>query len=246
MFKFKINQVVFLGLLISVLVISCTTYERILATPQAAPVELGMIGDLDATVTTKEFQTIGIPQLNQKIRLTPVFRTFNAMDFKAYKKLKGQQSLGFTVNYVDSLPVKPQYIRLKIQDQIAVLDELNATRNENLKNQILTNTSADVVTQVDWVLSETFINQMKAADAIFLSQNTNGIPLIVISKNDQVSEIRFSEGLVLSYEVSQFCWGLNKRNEPELMAISKPGESCNGDLKRNGNRLKKSKNLFNY
>ena len=244
----KLNKglVIILPIVLLAFLISCTTYERILATPQATPVELAMIGDLDATLTTKHFQALGIPKLEDKIRLQPIFKTFNALDYKAYQKLKNQQVLEFTVNYVDSLPDKPQYLRLKIQDQTALLAALNAPQNERLKNQILTNTSADLVTQIDWVLSESNIQRIKAADAVFLSQNTSGIPILLINTNDQVTELRFSKGLVLSYEVSQFCWGLNARNEPQLMAISAHGKACNGDLKRNGNRLKKDKNLFSY
>lgn len=239
-------QVVVLSFFVAAFIYSCTTYERILATPQSTPVELGMIGDLDATVTTKEFQTIGIPQLNGKIRLTPVFKTFNGLDYKAYKKLRKQEALGFEIQYVDSLPNKPQYVRLELQDQVGFLTELNTEKNSELKDQILTNPGADVIIRIDWVVSEMDIERIKAADAIFLGQNYQRIPRIILSKNNQLTEILFSEGLVLSYEVSQFCWGLDSRNEPKLMAIVEKGKPCTGALKHNGTRLKKEKKLFSY
>ena len=226
--------------------VSCTTYERILATRQSTPVELGMIGDLDATVTTKEFQTIGIPQFDGNIRLTPVFKTFNYLDYNAYKKLRKQEALGFEIQYIDSLPNKPQYVRLEFQDRVGFLTELNADKNAELKEQILTNPGADVITRIDWVVSDAAIARIKAADAVFLGQNYHGIQRIILSKNNQLTEILFSEGLVLSYEVSQFCWGLDSRNEPKLMAIIEKGKPCTGELKHNGTRLKKEKNLFSY
>lgn len=226
--------------------VSCSTYERILATPQSTPLELGMIGDLDATVTSKEFQTMGIPQLDGKIRLTPVFKSFNDLDYNAYKKLRKQEALDFKVRYIDSLPNKPQYVRLELQDRVGFLTELNAEKNSELKEQILTNTEADIITRIDWVVSEMAIERIKAADAVFLGQNYQHIPRIIISKNNQLTEMLFSEGLVLSYEVSQFCWGLDSRNEPKLMAIVENGKPCAGALKHNGNKLKKEKNLFSY
>lgn len=244
--KYSIVQQILLTLIVAILLVSCTTYERILATPQSTPVELGMIGDLDATVTTKEFQTIGLPSIAKKIRLQPIFKSLNALDYKAYTKLKKQEALGFEVTYVDSLPNKPEYVRLRLQDKSTLLSELNSSKNKTLRNQILNNKSADIVSQIDWVISEMNIQQLKASDAVYLSQNVNGIPNILISKDDQITELRFSDGVVLSYEVSQFCWGLNYKNEAELMAISEKGSSCTGPLKRNGTKLKKDKNLFNY
>lgn len=246
MFRIKSTRVAILAIFVIAFTTSCTTYERILATPQSTPVELGMIGDLDATLTTKEFQTIGLPSLAYKIRLQPVFKSFNTLDYKAYTKLKKQEALGFEVNYVDSLPNKPEYVRLRLQDKSTLLSELNSAKNETLRNQILNNKGADIVTQIDWVISEMNIQQLKAANAIYLSQNMNAVPIILISKDDQITELRFSDGVVLSYDVSQFCWGFNYKNEPELMAISEKGSSCTGALKRNGTKLKKEKNLFNY
>ncbi len=244
--KVKRVQAVVLAFLVTAFIYSCTTYERILATPQSTLVELGMIGDLDATVTTKEFQTFGIPQLDGKIRLSPVFKTFNGLDYKAYKKLRKQEALGFEIQYVDSLPNKPQYLRLELQDQVGFLTELNAEKNAELKEQILTNPDADIITRIDWVVSEAAIARIKAADAVFLGQNYQRIPRIILSKNNQLTEILFSEGLMLSYEVSQFCWGLDSRNEPKLMAFVEKGKPCIGELKHNGNKLKKEKNLFSY
>ena len=152
----------------------------------------------------------------------------------------------FEIHYIDSLPNKPQYVRLELQDQVGFLTGLNAQKNAELKEQILMNPDSDLVTRIDWVVSEKDIARIKAADAVFLGQNHNQILRIVISKNNQLSEILFSEGLVLSYEVSQFCWGLDSRNEPKLMAIRESGKPCGGELKHKGTKLKKEKRLFSY
>ncbi len=246
MIYLRIRLITFLACFSFCVFSSCTTYERILATPQSTPLELGMVGNLDATLTTKEFQTLGIPKLGEKIRLTPVFKTFNGLDYKAYKKLRRQRAFDFEIHYVDSLPNKPQYVRLELQDQSGFLEAVNADENAELKQQILMNSNPDLITRIDWVLSERDLERVKAADAVFLGQNYQSIPRIIISKNNQLSEVLFSEGLILSYEISQFCWGLDNRNEPKLMAIVKSGKPCSDDLRHDGTKLKKEKNLFSY
>ncbi len=235
-------------LIISILfmIVGCRPVQRLTANPKTASLELGMVGNRTNTLTENELAVFGTLRFFDKVRLRVTLRPFRKSDLKAYKRFKGQRELPYSVNYVDSLPQKPEYATLQLMDKTRVIESINNATNLPLRNNTKTNTESVILTGLDLVMSQERIGQLKKAEALFLVSGKDGVPYLqVVVSNDKIN-IPFSETVTLSYEVSGFCWGLDKYSKPEIMGLRSPNAGCSGNLERRASKLNMNEKYFKF
>lgn len=208
-------------------------------------VELGAMGKLKSSIGMKSnFSTYAYPKIEGKIKLELSIVPFTEKANKLYqaKAIYNQQQE--KINYMDSLPVKPEMVSVKILDRAALVAELNTENNAKEFKYIQNNKATSIVTSILISLSNIEIARVRQADTYYLIQTDvakYNIALYKLGKKVELLDI--SNSTVLGYNVGEFCWFENDRGKWQIGDIIEKG-SCQGNTHKNVKRTKE-KSLYN-
>jgi len=210
-----------------------------------AVTELGSIGHADSYNNTKnDFTTHALPVLENKIRLEVQVLPFDKNINKIYLTKVKSNPAAIKVNYVDSLPQKPEFVTISIMDANAFAGELNAPHNKSIFTFLKDTKKAVAVTSLALVLPEPELAKLKQADAFYLAQDREKkFSMALYSQGKKTEVIDISKGLTLAYTISKFCWAVNDKDQPYIGDIVKDDKTCRG---RTTERIKEKEetNLF--
>lgn len=209
--------------------VSCKTVTIHEQTQQiaTAAIELLTIGIQDSNLQTTNFETAIIPQLNKKVRVHALMLPFDKTTNKAYLAAAVSQGKKSTINYVDSLPNKPNYLTLKVIDKVTFLNELNSDYNNAEVHYLKTMDKAKLVTTISLVLDEYTMTEIKQADEVYISNKKFKKYQLELYENNQFSkEIELTTGTVFAYKLSTFCWGKNSKRQTAIVNIIDENSKC--------------------
>lgn len=204
---------------------SCAPYK---AKQQVAAIDLpnlGSVVQLKKNVLYTRANQIGQASLERPLHVRIKEMPFNKTSYKAYTYYTGQAHKANTIAYVDSLPVKPTYLQLELQDRIALTDLLNTERNDGVRSYLENDPHYKIVTSIAVVASESMSLQFLSAEELRLTQNDLGELFLELHQGKTKKQIAFGELQIFNYEHASFCWGEDQFNNRKIKAIV-DGKGC--------------------
>ena len=242
MLKYSISLVVVLMLLVSCKTTSVLQGTHINTTQH---IPLGGIGLDKAFLLQKEFNAAALPNYTAPIKVSTAVVPFTKTTHKNYVKAKALQNTNVTINYIDSLPEKPTYIKLQLADKVEVINTLNNEDNLNVKNYLLNNKAANVVTSLNLALNKTEFDAITQANSVFLIEaSSKHYALKLYYANSESKRIEFNQGVVFGYQTAHCCWKENKQLKLNIVDFVDAYSSCPNKSYRSANKAKKNRNYY--
>jgi membrane carboxypeptidase/penicillin-binding protein PbpC len=139
----------------------------------------------------------------------------------------------------DSLPQETKTsIKFSIIDKMGVVNQIN--NNSQLLENLKLTSQNKIVTEVKIAFPKSIENTILQADEVYLVQEKESTLSLQLRNNNKVSEtISFSEGTILDYKASQFCWGKSSKNKIEIFDLVPSNSSCGEELYNSATKAKK-------
>ena len=207
--------------------------------------ELGALGEAKSLGDLKNNFTItAYPKIEEKIKLEVAIMPFNKKVNKIYQSKAKFNQKQSKINYVDSLPIKPEMVGIKISDITSLVNDLNTSANTKELNFIKNNERTTIVTSVLVVLNIAEIEKLRNADTYYLVQSDIAKHTIALYKQGKkVDFIDLSSSTIIGYTIGKFCWFENDRGKWQIGDIVQKGNSCKGNTYRKV-KPKKEKSLY--
>ena len=235
------KQIKALFIMLLVTLSSCSSRRSILASQEhISTLQLGAIVESSGLINHNlEIKTT--PELKNPVRLNLQTKEFNKNSFNNY--MRAFEGTNVTIKYHDSLKQKPSFLTFEIVDDVVYSEMIN--NPPGLLEFIESSNDTRVVTAISFVVRKTV--NIDLSHTFFLeADNNNTYRIAFYSENERKGHFSFNELNVFGYQLSSFCWGLDKRGTAKVMDIVEEGKSCDRPLQRSPEKLKKSKNLFDY
>ncbi|MCC9070895.1 hypothetical protein LNQ49_04695 [Flavobacterium sp. F-65] len=209
--------------------------------------ELGSIGQAEVkNVVENNFSIRTLPKIENKIRVSIDIVPFNRKLHKAYTAKAIYNQNQTKVTYVDSLPIKPELVTIKILDINGLVNELNANYNADVFRLLKDTKSSQIITSLAVSLSKDEITKIRQADAYYLTNTQDKKYLIALYKLGKKTEtIDLNPEIIVGYQASKFCWTSNQKGQWYIADIVLDNTNCLGNTKTvipKGD--KKNKSLF--
>lgn len=236
-----------IGLILIIISISCNTIKAKENTFKESDsnVELGALGEAKSTMgLANNFTITAYPTIEGKIKLDISIVPFTKKANKSYQTKSNFNQQQTKINYVDSLPVKPEMVSIRIADISTMVSELNTKNNQPTFKFIKNNERTSIISSVLLSLSQTDIDRLRQADTYYLVQTDVAKYHIALYKSGKKVElVNLSNAIILGYIVSNFCWFENERGEWQIADIIEKGHSCKGNTYKKI-KSKKEKSLY--
>ena len=208
-------------------------------------IELGALGEAKSIADLKNNFTItAYPIIEEKIKLEVAIVTYKKKSNKIYQSKEKFNQKQSKINYVDSLPVKPEMVSIKILDIASLADDLNSSSNTKKLNFIKNNERTTIVTSVLIVLNSTEIEKLRNADTYYLVQSDIAKHTIALYKQGKkIDTIDISTSTIIGYTIGKFCWFENEKGKLQIGDIVQKGNSCKGNTYKKV-KPKKEKSLY--
>jgi hypothetical protein len=208
-------------------------------------IELGALGDAKSIAGLKNNFTItAYPKIEEKIKLEVAIVPFTKKANKIYQSKARFNQKQSAINYVDSLPIKPEMVSIKISDIANLVTELNTEKNKESFSFIKNNERTSMITSVLVSLSPVEIDKLRQADTYYLVQTDVSKYNIALYKSGKKMEtVDISTATILGYGVGKFCWFENDRGKWQIGDIIEKGCSCKGNTFKKV-KPKKEKSLY--
>lgn len=210
---------------------SCKPIQYRQSTDISLP-ELGTVGIYTSYLLGDDYQPKTIANLSEPVRLQ-------------WEEIKIQKREIFTTK--DSLnPSKNDstLIFFEILDKVGLLKQMNA--DKDLMKYLRRNEKYKLVSQVTAHFPDAVLKQIQSSDEVYLTQTkTKTLSLSLLKDNKIFNQIEFSDGKIVKFKTSEFCWGLNRRRESEIFDLVPEGTECGGDTYKTAKKVEK-KNEFKF
>lgn len=191
---------------------------------------LGAIG-LDKTTVVdlkNTFSPIGLPHIEKPVRVSVTKTDFSKQTYAHLSEIAPNKAKG--IKYVDSLDNKPSFLKLQLTDLTSLVKNLHSEKNIEIHNYLESQPKAKMVTAFSIVTSPEEQNKLLQAQTVNLKSNGHNEYELQIINDSKIREyIKISDAIVLTYDLSRFCWGLNKRNQPEIKSVVGSKCDCGDD-----------------
>lgn len=242
----NIKTIVFFANII--LLTSCNTLPKSKNLKQGnVSLELGVIGERKKEIQKTDYDVFGIPNYHNKIKVSAKVKSFNKNTYKKYLKSIQNTSLKDNIRYIDSIPLKPDFVELEITDNTSIVSIINEG-DLAIFNYLKKHPNASLVSKIRVILNSSDLNTMKKADALYLETIGEKQQYLVLFKENQLLEKLNLYGLhTFEYDISYFCWEVTDKRRIRLATIV-DHKNCSGDRERNPDDLieKIDKSIFKF
>jgi len=208
------------------------------------PVSLLHIGNQEDLLLESNYKNNAIVTINQFVKVFATSNSFTKKSYKAFSKANTLQNKNIPVKYIDSLKNKPVYLSIVIADKIAVLDAFKEKQNYSLKEYLILQDDARLVTKVSLALQSSDVtNTQQAEEILLVPHGHKSYALELYSNTKMTQRILFTEAVVFAYNTSGICWKENKKHQLEIVDLV-DGSGCPSKTFKNANRAKKKINYF--
>lgn len=207
---------------------------------------LGSVGEQKDFVLEQSYNSITLPKYIKPIKVEAIAVSFSKETFKAFIKSKAVQKTNISINYIDSVKIKPEFVKLELTDIVEVLNSLNNKSNNNIKNYLENKENAHIVTGISLALNKQDLNSIVQADEIFLEHEGLKSYALKTYKNSQLLQtILFNKGVIFAYKASQFCWQEDSKRQLQIVDITE-SSSCPKRTYKSAKNAKKKIDYFKF
>ncbi|WP_299884424.1 hypothetical protein [uncultured Lacinutrix sp.] len=234
-----------ISLCVLILLVSCKTVsiDNQMQSTTTQQIILGTIGIDKELLLNKSYTNTAIPEYKEPVKVSVSVKSFNKKTFKAFSNANTANLI--TVNYVDSLEIKPKFVSLYIQDKITVLKALNSKTNKTVKSYLTTKNEASIISYLSMALNQQAITNISQADECFLEKDGIKSYTLQLYKNgEKTNIIRFNDGVVFAYKTLNCCWKQNEKQQLEIVDLIDPINRCPNKTSMRASRAKKEINYF--
>lgn len=190
----------------SLFLVGCSSLHYKKTTQESLP-SLASIGDFKSYVLDTSIENSGVLKVSTPIKISVSKISINKRNFLTKKKQKTEEKLDST------------QIKLTIIDKLSLLDQIKD--NKDLLTFLKINSSQKIVTDVIIQFPNDIMNTLLEAEEVYLVQNKQTTLSLEIRKNNKRKQlVEFSEGIILNYEASYFCWGALNNQKIRLVDVS--------------------------
>lgn len=208
-------------------------------------VEIGSIGESKLSYNQNIFETKAFPKLQNNIRLEIGVVPYNKKLDKIYKSKAKYNQNQTKVAFIDSLPIKPELVTIKILDIAGFVHEINSDYNTEILNLLVNTESSKIISSLAVNLSANEITKIRQADAYYLINNLHKKYSIALFKfGKKVDTIDINSETIVAYQVSSFCWSVSEKGKWYVADIVGEYSSCKGVTEKRITPKKKNKSLF--
>ncbi|PWB21467.1 hypothetical protein [Flavobacterium sp. HTF] len=195
--------------------------------------ELGSIGQSDkVNGIENNFSVKAFPKLENEIRVGIEIVPFNKHLNNVYASKAKYNQNQTKVAYIDSLPVKPELVTIKILDVNGFVNELNAQYNSDIVRLLQNTKKSQIITSIAVSLSLDDISKVRQADAYYLTNSQNKKYLISLFKSGKKTDmIDINPETIVGYQSSVFCWAISSKRQWYVADIVKDNTNCKGNTK---------------
>lgn len=194
--------------------------------------ELGTLGIYTSYLLGNDYQPKTITNLRKPIRIQWNEITLQKREFFIKKDSLSPPQKDSTL------------IAFEILDKVGLLEQINADRD--LMKYLRKNEKYRLVTQVTVHFPDAVLRQIRSSDEIYLTHTkAKTLSLSLLRNNKTLDQIEFTEGKIVKFKISSFCWALNKRREPEIFDLVPEGAECQRETYRTAKKAE-TKNEFKF
>ena len=221
----------FIYILFFLVVASCKPIQYKHSTDVSLP-ELGTMGIYTSYLLGNDYQPKTIANLSEPVRLQ-----WEAITIQKRKIFIKKNSL--------YIPQKDSILTsFEVLDKVGLLKQINA--DKDLMKYLRKNEKYKLVSKVTVHFPEAILQDIQSSDEIYLTQNkTKTLSLSLLKGNKVFNQIEFTDGKIVKFKTTEFCWGLNKRREPEIFDLVPEGTECSGETYKTAKKVEK-KNEFKF
>lgn len=211
----------------------------------SSTIELLSIGRNTSFINFKNnFQGIGFPEIQKKLKLSVEIIPYNKETSKIYSSKKEFNQDLKPLVYTDSLDIKPELVLIEIADKTTLLKELNTDYNKSLSTLIQKTKKTSIVLGIMVHLENEQIEKIKRSENYYLIQTDLAkFEIALYSGNKKTESIYIAPQNIIGYKTSRFCWMKNDRGKWIIGDFSSKNNSCDGDTYSKV-KPKKEKSLY--
>jgi len=207
-------------------------------------VSLLHIGDEEGLLLGSDFTNNAIVATNKPVKVFVTSNSFTKKSYKAFNKANTLQNKNIQVKFIDSLENKPTYLSIVIADEVSVLDAFKEKQNHSLKEYLILQNDARLVTKISLAVNqEDITNTQQAEEILLVPYGLKSYALELYSSAKMTQRILFTETVVFAYNTSGICWKENKKHQLEIVDLV-DGAGCPSKTYKNANRAQKKINYF--
>ena len=235
---------IFLGLLLVLSACQTAKIKNDTYKVSATAVELGSIGEAKSLLNLQnDFKIRTLPKLENEIRLSIDIVPFNKKLARIYDSKSTFNQGQSKIDYVDSIPVKPELAIVKILDVTGFVGELNAVYNKDVSELLFNTRKLQIVSSILIVFSNEDLNKIRQADAYYLNNNQDRKYTISLYKQGKKTEtLDTATGTIIGQKFNKFCWSEGLKGK--LYIADMTDDYCSGATKPRPKKRKISKNLY--
>lgn len=208
-------------------------------------VELGSIGESKLTYNQNIFESKALAILQNNIRVEIGVVPYNRKLNKIYKSKAKYNQNQTKVAFIDSLPIKPELVTIRILDLSGLVHEINSDYNTDVLNFLVNTQTSKIISSLAVSFSPDEIAKIRQSDAFYLTNNQNKRYTIALFKSGKKTDnIDINPETVVAYRVSSFCWAASERGKWYVADIVNEHNSCKGITVKRITTKKKNKNIF--
>ncbi|WP_210707291.1 hypothetical protein [Maribacter dokdonensis] len=231
-----------LFILLTCILISCSGIKSITVKEGYFPV-LGTIGKEQGGILKTKFESIGHPSFSTPIALSIQTIPFDKNTFKKYQNVRESSGFKSTVNYVDSLESKPNFVQLSISDKVGLKKALNEEINKEVRNYLEKDLDSKLVSTIAMVPDEKTANELNRADGLFLTNGVHGSLQILAVNGDKRNYIHIPKDQLFDYSLMGICWGEDIYGNPMIATFNENGK-CPAGTEKDPKKLKKEQSYL--
>ncbi|HAV54333.1 MAG TPA: hypothetical protein DCX41_05290 [Aequorivita sp.] len=214
-----------------VVIASCKPIQYSQSKDIALP-ELGTLGIYTSYLLGNDYQPKTTVNLSKSVRLQ-----WEAITIQKREIFTKKDTL--ITSQKDSI-----LISFEILDNVGLLKQINA--DKELMKYLRKNEKYKLVSEVTVHFPENILQQIQSSDEIYLTQTKAKTLSLNLLKNNKIfNQIEFNDGKIVKFKTTEFCWGLNKRREPEIFDLVPEGTECSSDTYKSAKKVEK-KNEFKF
>lgn len=208
-------------------------------------VELGSIGESKLKYNQNLFETKALPKLQNNVRVEIGVVPYNKKLNQIYKSKAKYNQNQSKVAFIDSLPVKPELVTIRILDIAGLVHEINSDYNTEVLNLLINTQTSKIISSLAVSLSTDEIAKIRQSDAFYLTNNQNKRYTILLFKSGKkIDNIDINPETIVAYQLSSFCWAVSDRGKWYVADIVNEHNSCKGITQKRITQKKKNKSLF--
>lgn len=207
--------------------------------------ELGSIGTCKLSYNQNTYEQKALPKLENNIRVEIGIVPYNRKLNKIYKSKAKYNQKQTKVAFIDSLPIKPELVTIKILDIAGMVHEINSDYNNEILQLLINTQNLQLISSLAVSLSNEEIAKIRQSDAFYLTNSQHKKYTIALYKAGKKNDfIDINPETIVAYQTSSFCWAKSKKGDWNIADIINEKHKCTGITKRKITPQDKNKNLF--